>query len=148
MSSRGVEVTVLEDGRYSFPGPSGVNSISLENVSKKFERDRDPEQIRTFYSILAVPDIPSWAEAARGLHFAVEPADHDFGDSIHVPISDSVSRVLVYLNDDVGLAGTGRLFIRPGHPSGGGNGAPANANDRTASASRAKKRMIESSAGA
>jgi hypothetical protein len=100
MASRGVPVTVRPDGLYEVRQGSGVNAISLENLSKEFERDRDPDRVLRFVqSILTAPVLPSWPDARKGLYFAVEPADHDFGDTVREPVSDSVFRILVYLNE-------------------------------------------------
>jgi hypothetical protein len=100
MAARGIPVTVREDGQYEFRQGSGASAISLENLSREFDRDRDPGRVRRFVdSILTAPVIPSWADARKGLTFAIEPADHDFGDTVREPVSDSVFRILVYLNE-------------------------------------------------
>ncbi len=100
MAARGVPVTVRADGQYEFRRGSGANAISLENVSKEFERDRDPDRVRRFVdSILTAPVIPDWPDARKGLYFAVEPADCDFADTVREAVSDSVFRILVYLNE-------------------------------------------------
>jgi hypothetical protein len=100
MTARGVRVRACEDGRYEYEGPGGPNTISLDNISKEFDRDRDPERIRSFVeSILTSPVIPSWDAATKGLYFSLEPADHDFGDTVREPVGDSVCRILVYRNE-------------------------------------------------
>jgi hypothetical protein len=100
LAARGVPVRVRADGVYEVRQGGGVNAVSLENVSKEFERDRDPDRVKRFVeSILTAPVLPRWPDARKGLYFAVEPADHDFGDTVREPVSDSAFRILVHLNE-------------------------------------------------
>jgi hypothetical protein len=100
MAARNVSVTVRPDGLYEFRQGDGVNAISLENLTREFERDRDPARIQRFVeSILLRPVIPNWTDAQKGLYFAVESAGQDFGDTVREPVSDSAFRILVHLNE-------------------------------------------------
>lgn len=99
MKARGVAVTVRDDGLYQVGQGDHVNTINLDNLSKEFERDRDPGRVKHFVeSILTRPTIPTWEEARERLYFVPEPSDHEFGDTVRVEVSDTVSRVLAHLN--------------------------------------------------
>ena len=100
MAARGLPVTLCEDGQYEFRQGSGVSSISLENISKEFERDHDPDRVLRFVeSILLSPVIPGWPEVQKRLYFSVEPADQSFGDTVREPVGDSVYRIIAHLNE-------------------------------------------------
>jgi len=110
LASRGISVEALDDGRYAVQTEAGTNTISLDNISKDFEQDRDPDRVRRFVDTILSPiKLPSWDEARAGIHFVAEPADHDFGDTIREKISDEVCRVLAHLNP----AGTQIMWLSP-----------------------------------
>src|SRR6266567_1500934 len=83
LAARGLQAAALDDGRYSIKTEGGTNAVSLENLSKDFEQDRDPDRVRRFVdTILTAVKLPTWEEARPGLRFVAEPADHDFGDTV------------------------------------------------------------------
>src|SRR5262249_19978945 len=99
MAKRNLEVKVDADGNYSVDVCGLSAKISLENLSREFERDRDPERIVTFVdSITCLLELPDWHEARGRIRWQPEPSDHKFGDTLRDPVSDKVALVLVYVD--------------------------------------------------
>src|SRR5438067_13434212 len=88
---------VLDDGRYVLKLNNFVCTISLDNLSRDFAEDRDPQRIERSVetTLTALAPLPAWPEAQAGLRFSAEPADCKFGDAMHVPVTDTLCRVLV-----------------------------------------------------
>jgi hypothetical protein len=42
--------------------------------------------------------LPPWQQAKAGIRFAAEPSDHDFGDTLYDRMTDSLCRVLAYVD--------------------------------------------------
>ncbi len=91
--------------KYSGPDSEGlykldVNglevTVCLENISRNYERDEDPEIVINFVNqTLNILETPPWSKSKSLLFFSAEPSDHNFGDTIHYKVSDDVSKVLV-----------------------------------------------------
>jgi len=78
-------------------------TVSLENLARDFETDRDVTRIAHFVdAIVEVLNQPvlTWEQARGGIRFAAEPADMEFGDSFHDPVTESLHRVLVHASGD------------------------------------------------
>ena len=76
------------DGRYSLELESGELTVSLENVARDFERDRDPEAITRFVErCVTSVHVPAWGIAQKWVYFSAEPSDHDFGDTLRAACS-------------------------------------------------------------
>lgn len=77
--------------------------ISLDNVRKNYERDKDESHISdlvhtlTSYSI-ALPS--SWANARNNIFISLFPNDEEFQDLLHVKITDEFCKVYVYSSKD------------------------------------------------
>src|SRR5262249_41746171 len=87
-------------------------TVNLENIAREFARDRDEAVIAHFVeqlSDMASPNIPDWPEAEIGLRLKAETADYQFGEAIREKVSDSLYRVLTYVNPD----GSQILWIMP-----------------------------------
>jgi hypothetical protein len=73
--------------------------ISLDNVRREYERDKDPSHISHFiqtlisYSI-AIPS--NWADAKDDIYISLFPNDYEFNDFIHRKITDVFSKVYVH----------------------------------------------------
>src|SRR5262249_5592602 len=99
LARRNIEVKPDDEGNYTLDVCGLSISVSLENVSRDFERDRDPHRIVTFVdSIVNLPVLPDWQEARGRIRWQPEPSDHKFGDTLRDVVSDKVSRVLVYVD--------------------------------------------------
>ncbi len=65
-------------------------------------RDHNTGDITKFVDhILAIElDLPSWAEVQQNIHLSLERSDNEFGDAIHLPITDDIHLVTVYTPPD------------------------------------------------
>ena len=85
-----------EQDLYSLQLDGGELTVCLANIARDYKRDGDAEAIRRFVDrTLKTCALPGWERAESLLFFSAEPSDHQFGDTIHWGVSDSVSKVLV-----------------------------------------------------
>ena len=99
LAGRNIEVKLDDEGNYTLDARGLSINVSLENVSRDFERDRDPDRIVTFVdSITNLLALPDWQEAKGRIRWQPEPNDHKFGDTLRDPLSDKVSLVFVYVD--------------------------------------------------
>jgi len=79
----------------------GKFTVSLDNLAKDFARDQDAGRVARFVdAILATYEpLPPWPQAKAGIRFSAEPSDHEFGDTLYDPITDSLCRVLAYVDE-------------------------------------------------
>jgi len=99
LTKRNIEVNVDDEGNYTLDTCGLSIKVSLENVSRDFERDRDPNRIVTFIdSITNLLVLPDWQEAKGRIRWQLEPSDHKFADTLRDAVSDKVSLVLVYVD--------------------------------------------------
>jgi hypothetical protein len=97
LSRRGFSFVREDENTYRVHLERWEITANLVNVRRNAERDQDPDAIRRFVDKV-LETFPStrlpWGEASGLLLWAAEPADQEFGDSIRVPVTDEVSRVL------------------------------------------------------
>src|SRR6516225_1737367 len=99
LAKRNIDVKLDNEGNYTLDSWGLSIKISLENVSRDFERDRDPQRIVTFVdSITNLLVLPDWQEAKGRIRWQLEPSDHKFADTLREAVSDKVSLVLVYVD--------------------------------------------------
>ena len=100
LARRGIPVTVA-DGGYQIDRDGTTVTISLENLSREFARDRDPGQITRFVdTVLCRPLIPVWLEVRPRLRWSLEPTDMSLTEALHEVVSDRVALVLVCVSPD------------------------------------------------
>ena len=77
-------------------------TVNLDNIAKEYARDRDTKLISRFADavIASQKPIPPWGQAKAGIRFVAEPSDYEFGDALVDPITESLCRVLSYVNKD------------------------------------------------
>jgi len=99
LARRNIDVKLDDEGNYTLDACGLSITVSLENVSRDFERDRDPDRIVTFVDSITNPlALPDWREAKGRIRWQLEPSDHKFGDTLRDAVSDKVSLVLVYVD--------------------------------------------------
>lgn len=99
LARRNIEVKLDDEGNYTLDACEHGIKVSLENVSRDFERDRDPGRIVTFVDgITNLLVLPDWQEAKERIRWQLQPSDHKFADMLRDAVSDKVSRVLVYVD--------------------------------------------------
>lgn len=77
--------------------------ISLDNVRRNYERDKDESHISDLVQTLVsyAIELPSkWTEAKDEIFISLFPNDHDFQDFLHVKITDEFCKVYVYSGRD------------------------------------------------
>jgi|GEM_PF-541449 len=101
LARRNIPVKLGEDGGYEIKVDDITATIQLENVSRDFARDRDPDRIKTFVeTILKQLQIPEWETARPRIRWSLEPTDMPLEDAIHDRISDQVALILVHVSTD------------------------------------------------
>src|SRR5262245_5040331 len=89
LAKRNLDVKLDEEGNYTLHACGLSITVSLENVSRDFERDRDPDHVIRFVeTITNVLVLPDWQKAEGRLRWQPEPADHKFGDTLRDAVSD------------------------------------------------------------
>jgi hypothetical protein len=91
-----------EDGRFLVEINDDKFTVSLENLAKEFARDHDAGRVARFVDAILATSTPAlpWPQAQAGVRFSAEPSDHDFGDTLYDPITDSLCRVLTYVDEE------------------------------------------------
>jgi len=76
--------------------------ISLENLRRNYERDKDTTLITDFVnSILAIgQDIPEWGIAKDSIYYSLFPSDYDFKEVVNEKVTDQFHKVYIYSNID------------------------------------------------
>ena len=101
LARRNIPVTVGEDGGYLTDLDGWKVTCHLDNISRDWERDRDPRRIIDFVeSLTKLPRLPAWEEARPRIRWQAEAADNDSGDTFHDKVSDMVCLVLAYVTPD------------------------------------------------
>jgi hypothetical protein len=99
LARRNIEVKVDDDGNYAIAVNGLTMKVSLENLSRDFERDRDPDRVVSFVdTVTTLLELPDWQEAEPRVRWQLEPSDHKFGDTLRDAVSDQVALVLVYVD--------------------------------------------------
>lgn len=73
--------------------------ISLDNVRRNYERDKDESHISDLVQTLVSNSIElpkNWADAKDDIYISLFPNDHDFQEFLHTKITDEFSKVYVH----------------------------------------------------
>lgn len=73
--------------------------ISLDNIRRNYERDKDPSHISDFVQTLMTfsLEIPKdWSKVRDNIFVSLFPSDKDFEDFIHHPVTDRFDKIYVY----------------------------------------------------
>jgi hypothetical protein len=112
MQRRGVKFSLKDDGRYKVEMGQGALTVSIENVARELERERDAAIIEQFIDrILSTLETPAWDVAQHHIYWCAERFDHDFGDTLRETVTDTVTRVLVVTDFEHGLI----TWLTPSH---------------------------------
>src|SRR5690242_7802399 len=92
LQSRQFAFSIAEDGRYRIEsGDGGTLLVSLDNIAREFERDRDAALIERFVDrVLSPLEVPGWERARSQIYWSAERFDNDFGDTLRETVSDTV----------------------------------------------------------
>jgi len=75
--------------------------VSLDNVRRGFERDRDESHISDLVRAIVnytieLPD--NWEDAKDDIFVAITPSDREFANFVHIPLTDMCHKVYTYYN--------------------------------------------------
>jgi hypothetical protein len=100
-----------ETQRYRVQLQSRELLVSLDNLARAYDRDRDEACVAAFVDNLlsAYVEEQSWEEVRRLILFALEPSDYAKPPPMRTPISDRVDRALVVVR----APGQNVSFITP-----------------------------------
>lgn len=101
--AQGVEIRkTLPDGRIVVAVEGNEATVSLENLSRNVARDGDVGAVKRFVATIreTLLPLPPWQEARGRIRYSAEAADHDFGDALRQEVTETVARVLVYVDAD------------------------------------------------
>lgn len=100
IESKGMEIDSIDEEGFIYISKNELSlKISLENVRRNYERDKDESHITDLVHSLVSYSIklPSkWTEAKEEIYISLFPNDHDFQDFLHVKITNEFSKVYVY----------------------------------------------------
>lgn len=77
--------------------------VSLDNVRKNYERDKDTSHISDLVQTLVSYsiDLPSkWTDVKNDIYISLFPNDYEFNDFLHDKITDEFSKVYVHSGQD------------------------------------------------
>ena len=80
-----------------------ILKISLDNVRRNYERDKDESHISDLVRTLVLYSIElpkNWKEAKDDIYISLFPNDHDFEEFLHSKITDEFSKVYVHNGQD------------------------------------------------
>lgn len=77
--------------------------VSLDNLRKIYQRDKDDDAIKDFVQTLTVPmgNRPSWEEAKKDVYFSLFPGDYDFAAYPNKAVTKEFNQVYVYCANDL-----------------------------------------------
>jgi hypothetical protein len=100
IEKRGLKIDSIDKTGLIFIRVKGIDlKVSLDNVRKDFERDKDTTQIISYAQSLdsSIIDLPAtWDEAKGHIFTSLFPSDYDFTDFIHKRITDEFAQIYVY----------------------------------------------------
>lgn len=76
--------------------------VSLDNLRKNYERDKDENHIKDFVQTLVSynEELPSeWEEVKRDIYVSLFPNDFEFNDFIHHKVTDEFSKVYIHSSE-------------------------------------------------
>lgn len=105
LDERGIDYQARDDGQYELAGPSGQVTVSLDNLSRRYARDRDAGAVGRFLdSVLAGPaPLPDWKSARNSVFPMIEGNELQIGDNtIRRSLSDGARLIPVYFSEQSG----------------------------------------------
>jgi hypothetical protein len=104
IESKGMKIdSVDETGLVYISQDELTLKISLDNVRRNYERDKDESHISDLVQTLVSYSIElptKWTEAENEIFISLFPNDHHFQDFLHVKITDEFSKVYVHSGQD------------------------------------------------
>lgn len=104
IEKNGMKIDSVDETGFIFVSKGNMKlKISLENVRRNYERDKDESHISDLvqslnsYSI----ELPSkWEEAKDEIFISLYPNEYDFNENVHFKITEEFSKVFVYSGNE------------------------------------------------
>jgi hypothetical protein len=104
IESKGMKIDSVDETGFIYISNGELTlKISLDNVRRNYERDKDESHISDLVQTLISYSIelpPKWTEAKDEIFISLFPNDHEFEDFLHVKITDEFSKVYVHSGQD------------------------------------------------
>lgn len=101
---RGLTFTIADEGHYRIDMGDEIYNVSLENIRRTYERDRDRKAVEQFAQQFddTVFEDSTWAEAKSFVRYSLEPSDYEEGlkEAIHDSLTPALVKVYVIVNRD------------------------------------------------
>ena len=104
IESKGMKIDSVDETGLVYISKGEMSlEISLENVRRNYERDKDESHISDLVQTIVSNSIETpanWEDIKENVFISLFPNDHDFQDILHVKITDECSKVYVYAKED------------------------------------------------
>ena len=104
IKSKGMKIDSVDETGLVYISKGEMSlEISLENVRRNYERDKDESHISDLVQTIVSNSIETpanWEDIKEEVFISLFPNDHDFQDILHVKITDECSKVYVYVEED------------------------------------------------
>ncbi len=102
LDKRGIAFSLSDvEGLYRVQTDGGEVTVSVENVRRSFERDRDKDAVIRFVEqMLSTYEFPPWEQAKSLVYFSAEPSDYAFGNTISYKVSPGLTKALAITTPD------------------------------------------------
>jgi len=105
IEKHGMKIDSVDETELIYISKGELNlKVSLENVRRNYERDKDPTHISDLVEILVSYDIElpkNWADAKKYIYISLFPNDFEFNDFLHKKITDEFSKVYIHTGNDM-----------------------------------------------
>ena len=104
IESRGMKINSVDETGLIYVSQGELTlKISLDNVRKNYERDKDKTVISDFVqSILYQIELPKeWSDAKDSIYISLFPNDFEFEDIINKKITEEFSKIYVYVEQGI-----------------------------------------------
>lgn len=101
IEEKGLSINKIEDDFVFISQGDFDLKISLENLQRNFERDKDEVYIEEFVSSIleGFEPLPEWIVAKKNVFPSLFPSSYEYDDFINYPITEKFNTVFIYSDD-------------------------------------------------
>lgn len=104
IEKQGMKIDSVDDTELIYISKGELNlKVSLENVRRNYERDKDSTHISDLVELLVSYDFElpkKWADAKNDIYISLFPNDFAFNDFLHKKVTDEFSKVYIHTGND------------------------------------------------
>jgi hypothetical protein len=89
--------SVDEEGYYYIEIEEGILKISLENVRRNYERDKDERHITDLVDTIRLSNLKipeKWEAAKANIYVSFYPSNFDFDKAINEPVTEEFHKIM------------------------------------------------------